>query len=287
MAQPIRVMLVDDSAVIRGLFARALGEDGSIEIVATASNGQMALSMLKKENVEVIILDVEMPIMDGIQALPEILALCPKTKVIMASTLTQRNAEISVRAMQMGAADYIAKPSTRDATEVGEFYRSLISKIKALAPRDKPFVAAKPNVAGESAVVTRARETSDAEVSKQLYTPIPMPQVPVRQMAEPKRAEALAIASSTGGPQALLQVFREMKGKAIRTPIFITQHMPANFTAILADHIAKASGLPCMEALNNEEVVSGKVYIAPGDYHMTVVKDGGKLKLHLGRPYAA
>lgn len=280
MAQKIRVMLVDDSAVVRGLFDRALSADASIEVVATAGNGQIAINQLKKMPVDVMVLDVEMPVMDGIEALPEILALSPATRVIMASTLTKRNAEISIRAMQMGAADYIAKPSTRDAGEVGEFYRSLITKIKALAPHVKTApVPAAPAAAPAGAVASAPAP----EGAGKLFEPIPAPATPVRQLTHPAQAAALAIASSTGGPQALLQVFREFKGVTLRTPVFITQHMPPNFTAILADHISKASGMDCHEAVDGEVVTVGKIYLAPGDFHMTVKREGVQCVIRLNQ----
>ena len=278
MSSKIRVMLVDDSAVVRGLFDRALREDSAIEIVASASNGEIAINMLKKTAVDVMLLDIEMPVMDGIAALPELLKISPKTRIIMSSTLTQKNAEISVRAMQLGASDYIAKPSTRDLVGVDEFYRSLITKIKALAPyvRGEDSVA-KPE---KKMVVTGVQATAVAAATPArvngLYEPIALPTLAVRPKEKLTGMQALAIASSTGGPQALLSIFREFKGITMRVPIFITQHMPANFTAILADHISKASGFDCHEGIDDEEVKPGIIYLAPGDYHMTVTRDGAK-----------
>jgi two-component system chemotaxis response regulator CheB len=291
MVSKIRVMLVDDSAVVRGLFDRALRADGAIEVVISASNGQMAISMLRNTPVDVIVLDIDMPIMDGITALPELLVVAPKTRVIMASTLTKRNAEISVRAMELGASDYIAKPSTKDAGEVNEFYANLIAKIKALAPHVKTGAAAGKPAASRTqpanGVVARAPMSKDAPAAHvpptRLFEPIPEPATPVRQLTRPNPTHALAIACSTGGPQALLSIFREFKGISLRAPIFITQHMPANFTAILADHITKASGFDCHEALDEEEVIPGKVYLAPGDYHMTIKKSGNQGRIALNQ----
>ncbi len=286
MPQKIRVMLVDDSAVIRGMYDRTLSADGAFEVVATAANGQIAINILAKTPVDVIVLDVEMPVMDGITALPELLKLAPKTRVIMASTLTQRNAEISVRAMQLGASDYIPKPSSKEPTEVAEFYRSLIAKVKALAPHVRYESAT--NAAGVStASPSHAHASAPSEASvapSRLYEPLPTLKTPVRMLSQPPLGvQALAIASSTGGPQALLQVFREFSGRTLRVPIFITQHMPPNFTAILADHIAKASGQDCHEGKDGELVQAGKIYLAPGDYHMLVVKDGGQLRIRLNQ----
>ncbi|MFZ4540635.1 MAG: protein-glutamate methylesterase/protein-glutamine glutaminase [Rickettsiales bacterium] len=268
MALQIRVMLVDDSAVVRGLFDRALREDSSINIVCTAANGEVAIAMLKSNPVDVIVLDIEMPVMDGLTALPELLAIAPKTRIIMSSSLTKRNAEVSVRAMQLGASDYIAKPSTRDVSEVGEFYRTLISKIKALAPH----VATISRVDPPKKETPMSQAIAASKNGGQMFEPITTPTAPLRRSDHIHGMTALAIASSTGGPQALLHIFREMKGNAIKIPIFITQHMPANFTTILADHITKASGLDCHEAVDEEEVKPGNVYLAPGDFHMTVTK---------------
>lgn len=269
MTQKIRVMLVDDSAVIRGLYARALSNDATIEISSTASNGSMAIDMLKRNPADVMVLDIEMPEMDGLQALPKILEVAPQTRIIMASTLTLRNAESSLRAMDLGASDYIAKPSSRDGAEVEEFYRTLLTKIKALAPRHYAPAAPKP-------APTVFRESDHKVLSS-----VAAPAIPVKQSVMPQPAGALAIASSTGGPQALLHIFRQFKGQRPRTPIFITQHMPSNFTAILADHIHKACDIECTEGIEGEVVKPNKIYIAPGDFHMTVRKDGGQIRIHL------
>ena len=268
MPQKIRVMLVDDSAVVRGLMNRALSADPGIEIVASAVDGQMALDVLKRLPADVIILDIEMPVMDGLTALPKLLQQSPSTRVIMSSTLTLRNAEVSLKALSLGASDYLAKPSSKEPGEVDEFYRQMIAKIYALAPKERSIVA----TANRAPVpVPVAAQTSPVQGMPPVVAP---PAVPVRQSLTPMPADALAIASSTGGPQALLTVFKELKGVGLRIPIFITQHMPANFTTILAQHITQASGFDCHEAKDGEEVKPGVVYVAPGDFHMTVEKAG-------------
>jgi len=280
MTPKIRVMLVDDSAVIRGLVDRALRADPTIEIVASAGNGETALTMLRTIAVDVMILDIEMPVMDGITALPQLLKLSPKTRIIMASTLTSRNAEISLKALELGAADYIPKPSTKELGEVDGFYRDLITKIHALAPKDITV----PPVSG---VVSPASGSVKSHGLAGAYVPIAKPTNPVRQSESPPMVtHALAIASSTGGPQALLEIFRHFKGITLRVPIFITQHMPPNFTTILAGHIAKTTAIDCHEAIDGEAVVGGKIYVAPGDYHMTVVQADGtrRIRLHQEQP---
>ena len=273
-------MLVDDSAVVRGLFDRALSADASIEMVGSAGSAEIAMSMLKKTPADVILLDIEMPGMSGLEVLPQLLKISPDSRIIMSSTLTKQNAEVSVKAMELGASDVIAKPSTRDTGEVGDFYRNLISKIKALAPH-KPSIPPRP---------PEAKTVGDAPAGVKpagpLDNPIQMPTKLLRNVNSLIGMQALAIASSTGGPQALLSIFREFKGQALRVPIFITQHMPANFTSILADHISKASGIDCHEAVEDELVKPGVIYVAPGDYHMTAVKeaDGIHLKLDQNPP---
>lgn len=275
----IRVMVVDDSTIVRGLMQRAIKADPELDMVATAVDGQMALDVLKRTAVDVVILDVEMPVMDGLTALPLILQTSSNPRVIMASTLTMRNAEISVRAMELGASDYIAKPGAQEAGEVEVFYRELISKIKALgtthvAPSTSPKA---PNTTTPSAL-------SAAAPLEKLPSPIGEHGLVVKQSQQPPVSlAALAIASSTGGPQALLHVFKELKGKPLRIPIFITQHMPANFTTILAQHLTQASGYDCHEAVDGEVVKTGVVYLAPGDFHMTAERIGTDVMLRLDK----
>src|SRR6185312_1193334 len=131
-AAPVRVMVVDDSAVVRGLITRMLEADDRIEMVASCSNGEMAVSQAPRKQPDIIILDIEMPVMDGLAALPKLLAAWPKVKVIMASTLTQRNAAVSLRALSLGAADYIAKPTSDKLGANENFRRELLEKTVTL-----------------------------------------------------------------------------------------------------------------------------------------------------------
>jgi len=273
----IRVMLVDDSTIVRGLMQRALRSDPEIEVEATAVNGQMALDLLKRTAVDVIILDIEMPVMDGLTALPQLLEISKHTRVIMASTLTLRNAEISMQAMELGASDYLAKPSTEKG-EVDGFYEQLITKVKTLGRTSGVPTAPVPILQKEERMLAKAKL---AAVPSAMPAPLVLPNIVVKQSTQPAQANALAIASSTGGPAALLSLFQQFKGKQLRTPIFLTQHMPPNFTTILADHISKAMGGDCHEARDGEEVKPGVVYMAPGDFHMTAVREAEKIILKL------
>jgi two-component system chemotaxis response regulator CheB len=279
---PYRVMVVDDSAVIRGLVSRALEGDPEIRVVASVGDGQMAINSLQRNTVDVIVLDVEMPVMDGLTAIPKLLAVAPSVKIIMASTLTLRNADISLRAMEAGAADYIPKPtSTREISGAEGFRRDLIAKVKAL---------------GANARRAGSRSRGDMRplpppVSTTISASIPLSQrlrpdgTPPKLRPAPNpgtRPDVIAIGSSTGGPQALFEVLAHLKGGGT-PPILITQHMPATFTTILAEHITRQCGLPCAEAKEGEAIVEGRAYVAPGDYHMLVVSRNGAPALTLSK----
>lgn len=258
----IKVMLVDDSTIIRGLISRALTKHDGIEIVATAGNGLMAINSAKAYQPDVIILDIEMPQMDGITALPKILEASPNSRVIMASTLTQSNASISLKAMELGAVDYIPKPSsTGDSHGLEEFYRDLYAKVKALGQSALPH--ARP-VTPTTAASVPYDVTLDTRL---LYG----------------KFDAVAIISSTGGPQALQHVFQALHSKLLHVPIFITQHMPATFTTLLAANIAKKLGRHCAEGTHGEIVKPGGVYLAPGDHHMLAKRKGDDITIEINQ----
>ena len=268
---PYRVMVVDDSAVIRGLLSRALEQDPDIRIVASVANGQLAVNQVQRQPIDVVVLDIEMPVMDGLTALPKILAASPKTKVIMASTLTKRNAEISLRAMSLGAADYVPKPSaTRDIHSGDDFRRELLDKVKTFAAQ---AVAAGGS---ERRQAVSARPLPNRPTPGSLK-PAGAGKIALRPMPSRFDPRLIAIGSSTGGPQALFEVVSALKGMSM--PIVITQHMPATFTTILAEHITRQCGVPTTEAKDGDILTAGHAYVAPGNYHMVVASDGGRLVL--------
>ncbi len=267
---PIRVLVVDDSTVIRGLIARSLEADPAIKVVATAANGKMAIDEVARNEIEVVVLDIEMPVMDGMTALPQLLQARPGLQVIMASTLTLKGASISMKALSRGAADYVPKPSsTGEINSAADFKRELISKVKswgAVARRRRGSAARQPGEAPSGPVARR------------------FPAGPITLRAVPNlfRPDCIAIGSSTGGPQALFKVF-QMMGKVTHLPVFVTQHMPATFTTILAEHLGQASGMPAAEAKDGEAAMPGRIYVAPGDFHMTIHAEGGRKVLHLDK----
>jgi len=265
---PISVMLVDDSAVIRGLMSRALKQKPELHIAATASDGEMAIDVIKHHAVDVIVLDIEMPKMDGLTALPKLVELSPKSAILIVSTLSQRNAEISIKALTLGAADYIPKPTSSEGPQAAEqFYDELRQKVAALG------LAARENrlICGFSAAAPAAKKETSVEE---------MP--PESAQAYPEQAiRAIGITASTGGPQALSALLLGIKGAQLTAPIFITQHMPATFTTMLAEHIARDTGFKCREAKDQEVVATDTIYIAPGDYHMLVERNNLGMMIHL------
>lgn len=267
---PIRVLVVDDSHVIRGLLTRSLESDPGIKVIATASNGKVAIDEVKRSDIEVVVLDIEMPVMDGMTALPLLLAARPGIQIIMASTLTLKGASISMKALSRGAADYVPKPSsTGEVHSAEDFKRELISKVKswgAVARRRRG---------------SAARQGTDAP-SAPAARRFPAGPIKLRDVPNLFRPDCIAIGSSTGGPQALFKVF-QMMGKVTNLPVFVTQHMPATFTTILAEHLGQASGMPAAEAKDGELVMPGRIYVAPGDFHMTVHAEGGRKVLRLDK----
>ncbi len=270
-ADPIRVMVVDDSAVVRGLITRILESTPDISVVSSVTNGQVALNTLERnKDIDVIILDIEMPVMDGLTALPKLLKIDPNIKIIMASTLTERNAEISIRALQSGATDYIPKPSSpREISGGGDFRRSLLEKVLAIgATRRKRSGRVPP-----AKVLPR---------SAPFLKPAKKEKIVLRQPGREKPA-ILAIGSSTGGPQALFNFLKGLKRSSLSIPIVITQHMPATFTAILAEHITRMTDWPCREAKDGDALVAGEILLAPGDYHMVVESKGAGKVIRLNQ----
>lgn len=242
--RPIRVMIVDDSAVVRGLVAQWIDEEPGLELVARHANGKLAVDDVARSVPDVILLDVEMPVMDGLEALPLLLRARPEARVLMVSTLTKRNAEISFKALALGALDYVPKPETnREITTLPDFRGEVIRKVKAIAGARRRGAAA---IAERAAVPFRTR---------------PYSLVPPR---------IVAIGSSTGGPQALTSLLEALSPSLGRLPVLIAQHMPPMFTTILAERLARASGRACKEGVDGEPLLPGTIYVAPGNHHMTV-----------------
>jgi two-component system, chemotaxis family, protein-glutamate methylesterase/glutaminase len=265
ISRRIRVMLVDDAVVVRGLFARWVEAEPDLEVVATLRTGRDAVNQLERVDPDVVVLDVDMPELDGIAALPLLLEKKRDLVVIMASTLTRRNAEISLRALSLGAADYIPKPgSNREVSASTAFRRDLIEKIRQLGLRAKRLRH------GIKARIARPAKSAPSIVpATEEIVPLRLRQMPLT----PPRV--LVIGASTGGPQALNRLVVQIDSVIQRAPVLITQHMPPTFTAVLAEHLARVSKFPVREATDGEEVNAGAIYLAPGGKHMRVERRDG------------
>lgn len=235
-------MVVDDSAIVRGLIVQMLEREPGIRVVGRAANGEAALSELDRIEVDVVILDLEMPVMDGMTALPLILQKKPGLKVVIASTLSRRNARISLEALQRGAADYVPKPETGTLVNAEEFRRELVDKVVALGRRR--------GATGQPTNTVTTTRPAEAAL----------------------KPGVIAIGGSTGAPPVLLELFAGLTG--VQQPILVTQHMPATFTALLAEQLERAGGRPCAEAKQGEPILPGRGYVAPGGWHMTVGRSG-------------
>ncbi|MCP1547706.1 MULTISPECIES: protein-glutamate methylesterase/protein-glutamine glutaminase [Methylorubrum] len=269
---PIKVLVADDSAVVRGLVSRWLGEAGH-EVVATAPNGRAAVDALARCNPDVVLLDIEMPELDGIQALPLMLAKQPGIQVVMMSTLTQRNADVSLRCLALGAVDYIPKPeSNRGVTTSDGFRNDLIERIRvfgAARARRRPAptaVEAAASAAPAAPAVSRLSGTVTLRPKPRTVTP---PRV-------------LLVGSSTGGPRAVGEVLEKIGAATLRRlPVLIVQHMPPVFTAVFAEHLGARIGLPAAEGKADERLQPGRIYVAPGGRHMRLAGSAAETVIRL------
>ena len=271
----VRVLVVDDSAVVRGMTHRWLSGEDDIDLAGVAENGEVGVKEAGRLKPDVIILDVEMPKMTGLEALPLIRKAAPGASVIMASTLTHRGAKVTIQALAGGAADYLPKPESRGLGGAEGYKRTLIEKVRGL---------------GQAAIAKEARTKQTPAAARQPETPAQVKPARPIALATPSRRiglrpDILVVGCSTGGPAAL-QVFLKPLAQSLSTPILIVQHMPKTFTAILAEHLSKHLGLDCKEAVDGEPVRPGAVRIAPGDYHMRLVRapSGATLKLSQDPP---
>ena len=258
----IRVMVVDDSLVIRGLITRLLKESPIVDVIASVSDGQKAVERVRRGDIDVAILDIEMPVLDGISALPRMLEIDPKLVVIMASTLTTRNADVSLKALRAGAADYVPKPTTAsDIYSAADFRAELTAKVIALG--------------------TKRLKARGVTITADSHRAPP----PVKCALRPYYGDLphiLAIGSSTGGPRALDAFLRRIS-PTTNLPVVITQHMPPTFTGLLAEQLGRDTGWPVTEAVDGDAILPGRVLLAPGDLHMRAVRDGMTIRVKLDR----
>lgn len=259
-----RVLVVDDSVVIRKIVSDIIASDPDLEVAGVAANGRIALERIAQLNPDILTLDVEMPELDGLQTLRELRKINKRIPVIMFSTLTERGGAATIEALSLGASDYVTKPA--NVGKVGEGISrvrdELVPKIKALCR------------------IPSADPLRKATVLKRASIP---QTVPCRHPGE--RVDLLAIGTSTGGPNALADLLPGLPAD-FPVPVVIVQHMPPVFTKLLADRLTGKGSLPAVEARAGDELRPGKIWIAPGDYHMALEKtaSGARVKLNQNAP---
>lgn len=279
MSEKIKVMLVDDSSVVRGFLSRILDEAEDTEVVSSVINGQQAVDSVLRVAPDIIIMDIEMPVMDGITAVPKIIEKIPQAKILMCSTLSTKNADISMKALSLGAIDCIGKPTAAiDIKNDTDFKDAFLYKIRNIA-RPRRQAALRNDRVSSDFVVKPRDKTAEGETARapSNYAASRRPAGASKEIVLMKKAglnnmspKVLAVGSSTGGPQALFKFLGDLKSPNV--PIVITQHMPAMFTKILATHIEQHTGLPSFEGEDGMKLENGKVYVAPGGKHMLFEK---------------
>ena len=253
-----RVLLVDDAVVVRKALSTAIGQDPLLEVSGTAVNGRVGLAKFVASKPDIVLLDIEMPEMDGLETVREIRKIDRRVPIIMFSSLTERGAAVTLEALALGATDYVAKPSNIDgAATLEDITRELIPKIRALCHLPGAHFSSEP------------------------------PPVPSRTFPPPPRllspVHIVVIGVSTGGPDALARVLPSLPAQ-FPVPLLIAQHMPAIFTAMLANRLASHSALPVRECTSGEPLRPGCAILAPGDFHMVLQSSdrGPRLVTHQG-----
>jgi two-component system chemotaxis response regulator CheB len=262
---PLKVLIIDDSVVIRKMLSNCLESEPDIEVVGMASNGSIGLARIDQLNPDIVTLDVEMPVMDGLETLRAIRRTRKNLPVIMFSTLTERGAAITLDALSSGASDYVTKPANMGnvSESLAQIRQQLIPRIRGLCRRDEPPV-----------IRQSARTPERTAIKPKTGTERP-----------PVKTDIIAIGVSTGGPNALASLFSKLRPD-LPVPVVVVQHMPELFTRLLADRLNAVSPLLVREGEEGAVLKPGEAWLAPGGRHMEIVKSehGFSLKLHQGPP---
>lgn len=252
-----RVLIVDDSVVVRGIVSKMLQQDGEIDVVNTAADGVIALAKLERIKVDVILLDIEMPRMNGLEVLKKLREMRNRTPVVMFSSLTQRGASATIEALMLGAKDYVMKPGGAFMTDANEGKKAIMEE---LIPKVK-----------QAAAKTAVKSTG---------TNVPPTPLPTKTTKQFKKIEAVVIGVSTGGPQALAKLIPKL-GSDFPVPVMIVQHMPATFTKHLSDRLTTDCGFSVTEATHGQKLEAGTFVVAPGGFHLGVKRFASKVMVAL------
>jgi two-component system chemotaxis response regulator CheB len=259
----IRVLIVDDSVIARRMITNALSIYPEIVVVGTAATGTIALTKLPQLTPDVVILDVEMPEMDGITTLKHIRELYPRLPVLMFSSLTERGAKTTFEALSAGASDYALKPSA----QAGETVESVVSGVLV------PKIVGLARSVGSSFGQVNLPPTAPANLTVR-------PTTAMRALGPKLAPQVLAIASSTGGPNALAEVLPALPAN-LGVPVVVVQHMPPIFTRCLAERLDGKCQLKVVESQGGEKLLAGHIYIAPGNFHLELVRDADGVRTKL------
>lgn len=246
--RPSTVVIADDSMVVRGLFTRWLGESGRFHVVGVAGDGEAAIEHAERHHPDIMVLDLDMPVLDGVGALPGIIRHSPRTAVLLTTTLTERNAQLALQCMSMGAVDVLPKPDSRSRLTL-DFRSELLGKLGSIAQ-------------------TRLRHgSSPADAGQSISPPSSITDLRSLVSAMPRY---LVIGASTGGPRAVARVLSDLGEAASSLVTLVVQHMPPLFTASFAEQISAQLGLPAREPYDGERLTRGTIYVAPGGRHLGI-----------------
>ncbi|WP_040211173.1 protein-glutamate methylesterase/protein-glutamine glutaminase [Clostridium polynesiense] len=239
----IKVLVVDDSVLMRRIISDMINETQGMEVIDTAKNGEELIAKLNNITPDVITLDVEMPKMDGIEVLKKLREKDLNTTVLMLSSLSKKGAEITMNCLELGAFDFISKPSGHISLDITTLKDELIEKIRTAGEKNKNLNLGETGSVRRKGIIRNRRISNDYG--------------------------AVVIGASTGGPKAIHSIITALPGD-IGAPVFVVQHMPEGFTKAFAERLNSNSKLQVVEASHNEEIEKNKVYVAPGGYHMEV-----------------
>jgi two-component system chemotaxis response regulator CheB len=278
MVSPYKILVVDDSIFMRKIITDIVSEDKSFQVIATARNGKEAVELVRKLKPDAITMDIEMPEMNGLDALKIIMAEMP-TPVVMLSSLTQDGTRETIIALERGAVDFVGKPSGSISLDLHRVREAILEKLN---------IAVKTNISkfNVNPIVLRSTPMPKGILKNEVMPKAANIQIPMlpglgQRPTSSQIQQIVAIGTSTGGPRALHQVISQIPGH-FPAPIVVVQHMPPNFTKSLAQRLHSVSSLQVMEAEEGMILQNGSVYIAPGGFHMTVSRHGpGGYKIHI------